>query len=149
MLKEPNTLVRTNCAKSPTPIAIAPLALLRGFKRRIRPPYSPILFGVNIAHVSPQKTDLIAFHQLINSIRRLRYFHLTTSIAQFINIITTTTASVARTVHGSILCNKVLNSRRFCWLLTLETMNQVANPIIANLIPRLRYFFCCFVNYLK
>src|SRR5690606_1263917 len=149
MLKEPNTLVRTNCAKSPTPIAIAPLALLRGFRRRIRPPYSPILFGVNIAQVSPQKTDLIAFHQLIISIRLLRYFLLTTSIAQFITIITTTTTSVTLTVHGTILLTKDLNSRRFCWLLTLETMNHVANPTIANLIPRFRYFFCCFVNYLK
>src|SRR5690606_27192471 len=148
ILNEPNTLVSTSWAKSPTPIAMAPRARLRGFKRRIRPPYSPILLGVNIAQVRPQKTDFIAFHQLMTSTRRLRYFHLTAAIAQFINIITTTIASVPRTVHGSIRSNSDLNSYRFSWLLTLEIMNHVANPTMNNLIPRFRYFFCCLVNYL-
>src|SRR5690606_39211966 len=106
ILNAPNALVNTNCANNPTPIAMAPLARLRGFNSSTRPPYSPILLGVNIAQVRPQKTDLMATHQLIFSIRSLRYFHLTTSKAQFMNIITTTIMRVIRTDQGSILCSR-------------------------------------------
>src|SRR5690606_38888129 len=106
-----------------------------------------ILLGVNMAQVRPQKTDFIAFHQLIASILLLRYFHLTISIAQFINIIITTRTSVPRTVHRSMFCNKVLNSWRFCWLLILEMMNHFAYSTMDNLIHKLRYFFFYFFNY--
>lgn len=66
--KSPKTLVRIICPIFPTVIATAPLIRLFGDRKKTLPPNSPILFGVNTAHVNPQKTDSTAFHFVITSI---------------------------------------------------------------------------------
>lgn len=61
----PMTLVITINEMDPIPIPITPKTRFLGLRNKTRPPYSPILFGVNTAQASPQKTDSSAFLMLI------------------------------------------------------------------------------------
>lgn len=64
---EPSTQLITSCENKPTNMATTPMILLLGERKNTLPPYSPIRFGVNTAHVNPQNTDSTAFHTLISS----------------------------------------------------------------------------------
>lgn len=83
---DPKTLVMTICPIAPTIIDITPMTRLRGERKKTRPPYSPIRFGVKTAQVSPQKTDSTALQVLILSTPRSKYFHFNASRNQFNNI---------------------------------------------------------------
>lgn len=96
----PSTLVSTICPKEPIPIATTPCNLFLGDKKNTRPPYSPILFGVKTAIVSPQKTDSIALHKLIRSILLTRYCHFSASNSQLTSINTNTNTRVSERSVG-------------------------------------------------
>src|SRR5690606_803331 len=114
---------------------------LRGLRNNTRPPNSPIRFGVNTAHVSPQKTDWIAFQKLIRSIYRHRNLHFTASSSQLTNIRKVTTDRVIITASVSNPCIKRSNSSKFWWLLSLRYNTQATNSRIATLSAIPSIFF--------
>ena len=79
----PSTFVITICDKAPTNMPITPKTRFRGVRNITRPPYSPIRFGVNTAHDSPQSTDSTALLKRIGSKRLQMYLHLIVSNNQF------------------------------------------------------------------
>lgn len=108
----PNIFVSTNCPIFPTAIATTPAILLFGERKNTRPPYSPILFGVNTAHVKPQKTDSVANHKSILSTVLTSFFHFKASIPQLININNVTILKMIHICDLGIASNSNTNSFR-------------------------------------
>ncbi|MNS95413.1 hypothetical protein D3C72_1296720 [compost metagenome] len=137
----------TNCANNPTPIATAPFARCWGCRKSTRPPYSPILLGVKIAQVSPQKTDWKAFQNDICSSLDARYRHFTTSSNQLTSIKTTIKIRVQTTECCSKPAIRVLNFSILLLSDTFTTIYQVARAKTNIFNKRLMYFFCLPVNF--
>ena len=105
----PNTFVTTICPIAPTLIDTTPIMRFLGERKNTLPTNSPILFGVKMAHVNPQKTDSIAFHVLILSTPFNRYFHFNASRNQLRNM---SNNNVPTTIHTSNELSEDANDRK-------------------------------------
>lgn len=108
----PTTMVSTSWPMLPTAIATIPTTRRLGDKKKTLPPYSPSLFGVKTAHVSPQNTDSTANHNFIGSIDFNSRFHFTASINQLISIISSTTPKTLASSFFGLLAMMLRNPLR-------------------------------------
>lgn len=140
---DPNTLVTTNCPIEPTLIATIPMIRFLGDRKNTLPPYSPIRFGVNTAHVKPQKTDSTDFQVLIFSISLTKNFHLRDSKNQFNNIKENTLNITSKALIKEIELISDLKLLIFWLSLSFLKMNKKAITITLTFIPTLKIFFVC------
>ena len=84
--KIPVAIVVMNWAKLPVPVAKAPYVRFPLSRNNIRPPISPILFGVKMPIVIPEKTALKALMNVKYWTLSIKTFHLIVSMPQFKNI---------------------------------------------------------------
>ena len=138
---DPRTLVMTICPIAPTLIDINPITRFRGERKKTRPPYSPIRFGVKTAQVSPQNTDSIALQVLIFSTLRSKYFHFKASRNQFKNIKRIKVVITIQTFNVVIDFVSDLKSAIFWLSVSIWTINPKASTNMAILIIMLIYFF--------
>jgi hypothetical protein len=65
-------MVMINCAIPPAIESVTALRRLPSFTKRMRPPYSPMRFGVFIEKVTPHKTDLNAVIKLMGLQKQIK-----------------------------------------------------------------------------
>ncbi len=138
---DPKTLVTTNCPIEPTLIASAPIIRFLGERKNTLPPYSPIRFGVNTAHVKPQKTDSTDFQVLIFSKSLTKNFHFRDSKNQFNNIKENKLSMTRMTLTKEIELINDLKLLIFWLSLSFLKMNKKAIMITLTFIPTLKIFF--------
>lgn len=131
--RAPSTLVITICPIAPTVIDTTPIIRFRGERKKTRPPYSPIRFGVKTAHVRPQKTDSTAFHILIFSTRFKRYFHFSASKNQFRSISSNSVTNTTKTFKCERFAVSVLKSLTLLLSLNFGNIYAKARTRIAIL----------------
>src|SRR5690606_39464494 len=98
-------------------MAKAPFTRFPGFRYRIRPPYSPIRFGVKMARVKPASKDSVDFHSDTFSIFAIRYFHLKTSVPQL------------RTIKPTVNDSNQLVRREKAWLKKAFILSSVRGSV--------------------